>query len=181
MFNGVNSISDIELVGYHGTLQSKAKKIIKGTFIISTKKTEWLGQGIYFFGDRRDAKYWAEQEAKKPHNRGEQPYVLRVDIICSESEYMDLDIEDSLDYFDKTLEEIHPKRSGPNFKSNEQARCYYCDLFKRVKGVKVLAYTFPRMTRSKWALPRVEPQRQICVANNDYIKNKRGEYDEQVI
>ena len=53
-------------VGYHGTLDHIADKIVlEQRFKFSKKDTEWLGYGAYFFKYRDHAVVWARREAEK--------------------------------------------------------------------------------------------------------------------
>ena len=52
-------------IGYHGTLDIRANAIIsQNHFIPSSKDTEWLGEGVYFFAHKQHAIDWATREAK---------------------------------------------------------------------------------------------------------------------
>lgn len=164
--------------GFHGTLQSKAVKILADTFIISSKNTEWLGQGIYFFSEIRDARIWAEREARKPHNKKELPCVIIVDIYCDAKHFLNLDIPQNRKKVEQRIELIKNVKGAPNFKSSHQMRCYYLNLYKRLENVKVMVYTFPKVIDSDIGIPVLLKQKQICLTDDSCIENKRGENDE---
>ena len=79
-------------IGYHGTLDIKANAIIEQNYFIpSSKDTEWLGEGVYFFAHKQHAIDWANREASKPRNIGKASCVLSVDLDYEPSDLLDLD------------------------------------------------------------------------------------------
>ncbi len=55
-------------VGYHGTAYEYAESIIKTRKMkFSSGYDEWLGRGIYFFGDIEDAKWWCKTRKYSDH------------------------------------------------------------------------------------------------------------------
>lgn len=55
-------------VGYHGTERKNADSIIKTKKMnFSSGYDEWLGRGIYFFGDIADAKWWCKNRKYSNH------------------------------------------------------------------------------------------------------------------
>jgi hypothetical protein len=55
--------SPLEIYGYHGTSQTKAKSILANGFRMSDNNYDWLGTGIYFFQDAPlRANQWAIQQ-----------------------------------------------------------------------------------------------------------------------
>lgn len=53
---------------YHGTSLENAKKICKFSndidFKVSCKDNEWLGNGVYFFDNKKDAIDWSKKVRK---------------------------------------------------------------------------------------------------------------------
>ena len=170
----------IKMTGHHGTLKSKAIKIMREDFYISKKPNEWLGRGIYFFSERQDAWKWAEQEARKAKHHGEYPFVITADISCSKGEFADLDYEEERHKMDTALQKCKYK-GAPEFSSDKEMRCFYSNLYKRLSGIKVMAYTFPIALTNKYGFPYILNKRQISVENNEYLSNKRGKYYEYVV
>lgn len=65
-----------EIIGYHGTDQSRVKSIQENNFNASQKKNEWLGYGVYFFVNGisdpiKNAIEWGKNEA---YNKGSYDY-----------------------------------------------------------------------------------------------------------
>lgn len=164
----------VRLTGFHGTLQYKAKSIIQNGFIHSTKDTEWLGFGIYFFTKKRDAEKWAELEANKNKNQGSCSGVLQCSIGCEDNEYFDLDNKENMDKlmreFNCVLESL-AGRNSTKITDDRQLRCIACNFFAKKNGVKVYTYTFPRIKNNMVGFPLVLKQRQICVRSNECIKD----------
>ncbi|WP_428353235.1 hypothetical protein [Methyloprofundus sp.] len=57
-----------EIIGYHGTSEENAEKIVNTTFKRSENPDDWLGYGVYFFVDGisdpiNNAKEWAMYKA----------------------------------------------------------------------------------------------------------------------
>ena len=171
----------MQLVGYHGTLKSRAHKIISVGFNLSSKKTEWLCTGIYFFVDIENARYLARKECEKLKGYRDDPCVITADIACRKDEYVDLDDIENRKDMERTVRAAQPAQGAPNFMSTDQMRCFYCELYKRLKGVRILSYTFPRVTYSRIGIPILRESTQICVSDNSYIKDKRGDYYEYVV
>ena len=87
------------LKGYHGTLMGNAKRIQQEGFLPSTKEIEWLGEGIYFFTELGNAKYWAKQQQKKL-KFVDLPVVLCVEIVTDSAGLLDLDITETKKAFE---------------------------------------------------------------------------------
>lgn len=166
--------------GFHGTLEYRAKSILKCGFIHSTKNTEWLGHGVYFFTDLMYARKWALQESEKPQNNGAKEVVLKADISCKNENFCDLDLEENMS---KLLQErkrllLDLKGKSSNKFSDAEMRCIVCNWFAQKYGIKVFAYTFPIRLHNKCGFPYIEEQRQLCV-NDDSCIHGLGRYKEE--
>ena len=161
----------VTMTGFHGTLKNKAQNILNNGFIHSTKNTEWLGFGVYFFAEQQYAEKWALSEAEKPKNKGEVPSVLSCLIRCKENEYYDLDNEDNMDKIVKCLSGVLKGLEGKNSTKLDEAqiRCAACNFFAKKYGIKVYSYTFPLRRTNSYGFPFVINQKQICVNNNECI------------
>lgn len=161
----------VNIKGFHGTLDEKANKILNSKFIHSSKNSEWLGSGVYFFEKRKYAEWWAKLEAGKPQNQGNLPTVLSADIITEDEFFYDLDFRFNMN---KMIEESRDLLEGleGNLNMNEaEIRCVACNFFAKLYGIKVFAYTFPSIARNVIGFPYTRKQRQICVNDDDCIKN----------
>ena len=122
----------VNIKGFHGTLDEKANKILNSKFIHSSKNSEWLGSGVYFFEKRKDAEWWAKLEAGKPQNQGNLPTVLSADIITEDEFFYDLDFRFNMN---KMIEESRDLLEGleGNLNMNEaEIRCVACNFFAKL-------------------------------------------------
>lgn len=165
----------VELTGYHGTLDFKAKQILKNGFIISDKDSEWLGFGVYFFTNFSDAESWADNELKKLQNKDKNynPAVLKAIVNCEPEAYYDLDIKENFDKMREEMLEVIKGLCGRNSTklTHEQIRCIACNWFAKKHKVKVYNFTFPRKYYNEVGFPIVIDQQQFCVREPQLIKS----------
>lgn len=167
-----------KLIGYHGTTLSKAEKIIRERFFIkSTKDTEWLGEGIYFFPDIANAIWWAKNASKRFNGR---PAVLLVELWYEDYQMLDLDkprdlrkmIYDFKDFLQGLAKE---GEMIPDFSDSlPKLWCFSCNTYKaRHPQIKLIAYTFenPQETCTGFKYK----QRQFCSTDNSIISHIRKE------
>ena len=166
------------LTGYHGTTLSAAESILsEKRFYISNTNHEWLGEGVYFFEDRRHAIGWANIQTKK--KKETTAAVLAVDLIYEAEEFFDIDIPDNVlimsRYYEDSIQEGMFSNGAPQFQTPEELKCFVSNLYKEAHpNIKVLAYTFDstQYTGIGFAIK----QRQICVSDDGVIKNIRMSY-----
>ena len=172
----------IVIVGYHGTLKKNAKQIVDTQkFYKSTKRTEWLGKGVYFYQYIYHAWQWADDQVRKEeHKSGDSAAVLKADICIQNDHIFDLDDpaqKKELDLFFKEVLEYSQearaiKREGKDF--DHKRKCLACNLYCQANTtIQMITYTF-RGRQSK-ANPHQEvyPQteKQLCVKDTSIIKN----------
>lgn len=135
----------IEIEGFHATTKKNADKIKKqNLFKPSTKDYEWLGKGIYFWTDYKDALFWVNNSHKN------EPDMCIITAVIKEDEnrILDLDIEKNmqkLDAFATAYTESIKNGStySPVFKNHYEMQCFYCELYKRIHNINVIIYSFP--------------------------------------
>lgn len=172
----------IKIKGYHGTKSSSAEVIsTQQRFIPSSKDTEWLGGGVYFFAYKRHAEEWAQREAGKPKNVGEHAVVLSANLKYEESQLLDLDDPEQLDQVNELLRKTAAVTSGisgspkADMRAVERHRrwCLACNLYRRLnRNIKVTSYTFFQKN-GKDGFPYT--QRQICVSDPNIISSIKKE------
>lgn len=161
----------VNIKGFHGTLDEKANKILNSKFIHSSKNSEWLGFGVYFFEKRKDAEWWAKLEAGKSQKKYSVPTVLSANIVTDDEFFYDLDILVNMKRMVEKTRKLLEGLEG-NLDMNEaEMRCAACNLFAELYGIKVFAYTFPSMNQNAIGFPYIRKQRQICVNDDNCIKN----------
>lgn len=161
----------IELIGYHGTTEENATKILDdGQFKESTSNREWLGRGVYFFTDIENARYWAIDRAKRVKTKYA---VLRVHIECEEDSYLDLDLRANFAKVEAFVKNILKQSDRKiEFHNLDEKKCFACDLYKRINYIDVVSFTFSKKTSAETkALMGFQqlPEKQLCVSNNRCI------------
>ncbi len=143
---------DISLTGYHGTGSHARKSIeLRGLDPSATRSRSdhWLGQGVYFFEDIAQAKWWAENISSKKH--GSFPVIYCANIVADENHVLNLDdnmvlaafirfIKDNLKEVDRLCKAEH---QGAVIE-DRQFRAIFFDYYKAVCGIKVVVFTFPK-------------------------------------
>lgn len=170
-------------VGYHGTLDHIAEKIVlEQRFKFSKKDTEWLGYGVYFFKYRDHAVGWACQEAKKEQNVGFAPGLVSAELCFTDDEWLDLDDPSQLEEVNTLIREYLNNTPGFQIfweKSKKSQRwCLCCNLYRRIyPEIKVISHTFNfNRTASRSNVTEFNVnQFQYCISNESVIKNIRKE------
>lgn len=150
----------IEQMGYHGTSQAAARKIIKDqNFIISTKKNEWIGHGVYLYELKEKAEWWSRQ--KSNGTVLECYYNVEPDFI------LDLDIPEKLDEFISFMDFLTEKGQFELPKDTIERRCKALELYRKQVNHKVtvatLKSTYKRNKSEVEKLGLIRVEKQICV------------------
>ncbi|EIJ82286.1 hypothetical protein PB1_05130 [Bacillus methanolicus PB1] len=138
---------------FHGTTESVAKDIVahKNFKIGEFREDHWLGQGVYFYReDYKQALIWARYKIKrKKELNGENVAVIYSNTIINNSQFLNLDTREGLNFFKSFLEglkafsgenkiEINIDDDHP--KKKELLMCFYCDMLP--KEIKVIQRTY---------------------------------------
>lgn len=174
----------VKMSGFHGTRDSCSGGIIKNGFNHSKKSNEWLGNGIYFFAQYDHADWWARKEYKRFGNVNDLPVVIFANINCNNDEFIDFDIYENMEKFEKEIGPIvlsfgSGGEGAPNFKDENELRCFCCNFYKKVHtNIKMMTYSFPvRSELSILGFPK--KKRQYCINDNSIIieLKKKGVVD----
>lgn len=166
----------IQTKAYHGTTKSRAENILKTKkFYESTKPTEWLGHGVYFFQYKAHAMRWANNEVGKARNAEQTPEVIAVDLVYSDDQVLDLDDPDDLEALNQVVKAALlsiPEDFCADLERDQKKKwCFSCNLFRKIhKNIGITFYTFPISFRRN--APNNcfrENQRQICVNHQSII------------
>ncbi len=162
-------------IGYHGTTNDNATKILKDKNILPSRdEDEWLGEGSYFFYDAADAHWWCREYKKL-----KEYTILKADVEAKTIIDFVHSREDQLNLW-KLCEIV---KSKSNKMSNGKIRKNYLSLAIKamVKTSKpdiiVGGFDQNRMfwykTNSDQAkkFPLIVMQVQICVLNKTCIKD----------
>lgn len=163
---------------YHGTSKANADKIVKEhLFFQSDKENEWLGRGIYFFGEKEDAHWW------NSHSRfdGQEMEILEVELVCDESDILDLDDRATFLEVNNLVGEMlrSTPANGVNLenKSKHQRQCFFCNYVQTlVPQIKIRTYTFstPFYKNNLTDFGFSKKQKQYCVVDHEVIKTVNG-------
>lgn len=158
----------VELVGYHGTTKTNAENIMRQKkYNESTKSTEWLGWGVYFFKDEFWARNWSKRECVR---KNAKEGVLQSGIRCAKDLFFDLDSVDNKKKMEEMIKPILTTKSVggvPEFKTKEELRCFYCNYYAIKMSVLVYSCNFPSGGFDDMGFPK--SQVQYCVKDNKII------------
>lgn len=162
-------MGNVSIKGYHKTRVDRAAKILKyKCFPISTGNDKWLGDGIYFWDDLENAKWWNN----KLYSDGA---ILSADISCDESEYADLDdpkqMSTLLAFTDWLLDNSESGDTAYEFENRDQARAVFCTLFKQAYGFQLLKNSFPWIEHNRAGFKEIHYRPQYCATSMDIIDN----------
>lgn len=157
-------MSNILLKGFHTTTSQNARKIKSNNeFKPSTKINEWLGEGIYFWLTYTDALYWFE----KSYLFIDEMCIISVNLCLNEDKILDLDSSENMNILIDFVnaynsEMVKVSKKLPTFKSMNEKRCFYCNLYKRKYSLDAIIFTFSQEYNNVgFAVKR----KQICVHN----------------
>lgn len=161
-------MSIISLRGFHTTTAKNARQInLKSKFTPSTKSNEWLGEGVYFWLAYEDAMYWFE----KSNTYINEMCIISVQLTLDKDKILDLDIPDNMnilvDFANTYINEMSKiSKKLPDFKTTNEKRCFYCNLYKRKYSLDAIIFTFSQEYNSVgFAVKR----KQVCVHNSKAI------------
>lgn len=171
-----------EIKVYHGTSYAHGTKILdEQEFLPSTKNNEWLGKGVYFFSDKRDAEWWARDRYKRDETLKNNPVVLSANLVYDEERFINLSDKAQMRRLvleaKKMIRKIRLSGLGApsNFETEEELMCLCCNLYKKKYKIDLIAYNFPRLKRNDAGFPFVWYQEQYCATSNSIIHNIKME------
>lgn len=148
-------------IGYHTTLAIKKNEILENGFIKSTKNNEWLGEGAYFWDNEKNAQWWKSTIKKS------KKCIFVCELKCPIENYLDLDVEmDRFETYLRKYQESMNSQNGfkPKFKSNDERRKFYCDIYCIHNNICILAFTFVHDKFNLYGFKTgSDRRRQICV------------------
>ena len=183
------------ITGYHGTCSKHVTSIVKyglNPSKVKKRADHWLGQELYFYGDMRQAEWWAEDQCSKPYNKNTFPIVYRANLSAEKERILDLDesiqLDCFLDFILQTWQDINNYYSEekPEF-TPETFRAVYFDYYKQINNIVIVKYTFSKMIagygkrREKKEIKIIKDfsrilglsyhETQICVSDKNCIEN----------
>lgn len=172
---------DMTITGYHCTTMKSAESILSSGFRPSTKPTEWLGTGVYFFENLALAKMWTP-----PKSADKTVPIDKVILISTLScgvggaALFDLDVEENMQKLQDEFNRAIPDLDGiPNFKDDQGRqqgdikRCFVCNFYRQKHPeIKVLSFTFPTTQYNQLGFSFQKKNKQI-VAMPEVISNTK--------
>lgn len=150
-------------VGYHATITTNKESILNEGFKPSNNDDDWLGEGIYFWDDIKNAEWWN----RKGNIISGCIFICR--LTCNLINYLDLDDKaemDKLDTFSKRYVSEMSKigRKKPVFKNYNQMKKFFCDIYCSKNDISILSFTFKHDIINKAGFKTgTFGRRQICV------------------
>lgn len=165
----------IKILGYHGTTQENAQKILKDqTFVDSKRNNDWLGTGVYFFSYLGDAEWWIS--AKRYCDV--ETCILKSQLEYTKEQLLDLDDFEQLKSVNRIitdyLRKINEAESGIvkiNLEKmkRDQKWNFVCNTMRRLcPEIGIIMYTFMRDTYFD-VIGFKQMQHQICVSDHSII------------
>ena len=176
--------NQFSIIGYHGTFSENVNRIIKKGYTFERKDNHWLGQGIYFYDKINLAKWFAERKSKKNYNK--EISVIESFMCTGKEKVLNLDTNEGVDYlYSKIKERLHD--IGKIVLSNDKTinRCIILDIIKEYYEIDIIIKTFETKTQTygraniNWFEENMfmmgiyYSEKQICVTNNECIKNSK--------
>lgn len=162
-----------KLIGYHGTTPENAKLILEQKYFKpSTRIDEWLGYGIYFFVHKSWAKNWISIKYNSTRNSA----VLKVLLLYSDEQLVDLDDPDEMECLDKMMKSLFDTVPCVDYldytkKTSQQKMCLVCNMLKDLyTNIGIIMYTFSVPKKGSY-IPYKQNQKQVCVNDSSIIKN----------
>lgn len=157
-------------IGYHKTYLIYKEDIIKNGFDPSCDDDDWLGEGVYFWDNLNNAKWWNKNKGTLRH------CIFECELTCKANRYLNLDDENEMGKFDifskqYIREMIKLGNKVPKFGNNNQRKKFFCDLYCKKNDFEILSHTFKHdIINSAGFKIGTEYRRQICVRENNNIK-----------
>ena len=155
--------------GYHGTTKARGHEILEERGFTSSKgNKEWLGTGIYFYDEYRDAFKWSERIV----GNIEEITVLHVLIDIDENCVLDLDSEKGKEYCRTVVKILDNYFSYLVDGTAQENQCIISNfIWKVCKEIQMLIASFASEKTPFVMLKDVrEKRREFCLKNNKYVE-----------
>lgn len=169
----------LEFIGFHGTAKSNGKNILEGGFHKSDSHQDWLGKGVYFFEDKKDAEWWVlDKEGFS------EAIIIKVTIEVERESLLDLGYQSDKEFFDsafrdiieniQTLEEKYDLKFFETSESSTLDGLVINILCQMYPSIKVVRSVFSYETKFvEYGLSRIRDQTvQLAVKDRACIENK---------
>lgn len=174
-------MAEKQITGYHGTSREAADQILESKiFNNSSRKYEWLGNGVYFFKYYDHAKKWITHDRFISHKTA----ILQALLTYSDDQLLDLDDPSAHELFEQVVKEMLEKTDfldkpygfvngrPKSDKELQHRRCIACNYFRQIfPEIGIIMYTFPMSKRHTSCNLYPYNQCQICVYDRSIISD----------
>ena len=177
----ISNDNNIHLAGYHATKYENLEKILYSkVFKASSSPKDWLGNGIYFWDEMYNAKWWAAIRYKN-----EKSVIIKSTLECDDDLLLDLDSTEEIlaykkftsdisDYIKQLPEDLQNTYLNLNFKDIKAVRCFYLNVYKQLFDIAIIRRTFNVEGRYRADDGITLTRTQLCVTDiyqNQVIKD----------
>ncbi|MCZ8480274.1 hypothetical protein [Bacillus subtilis] len=135
-----------KFVGYHGTFQNVVDNILDEGFKPKKRINHWLGQGTYFYTEKKLAQWFITRNSKTDREKKKinSPIAIIKAIIEEEdSKVLNLDTTEGVDLFFQCIDDHSETFEKIEFTKNDHInRCIILDILTRLCGFNVIIKTF---------------------------------------
>ena len=156
--------------GYHGTTVTRGNEILgKKSFVASKSDKEWLGAGIYFYNQYRDAYNWSNNITKSEDDIS----VLHVLIDIDEDYVLDLDSEQGLAYSRRIINALESSYYHLEKRTAQENQCTISNfIWDEWADLQMLIASFATEVTPFRMLRDVRiKRREFCLRSNEFIKS----------
>lgn len=133
------------ITAYHGTVPKCVESIVNSGFENKHSGTHWLGQGIYFFCDRKLAERWVTR-----NDRALTPVVIEAEIQTSDRKVLNLMnydervlLKERFEYYKNLIDEkAKQEKVAIKVADKKEIRCILFDLIKEVEKYDIVIALF---------------------------------------
>lgn len=185
--------SNFRILGYHGTFAKNVEEILETGFQPEYRSNHWLGQGSYFYTEKKLAHWFISKNAETDYRKkGIDTNIAIIKVLIEEDQenVLNLDSPDGINDFYSHLNELFEEFKHITFSDNEHVNlCIILDVLSEYLGLNVIIKTFEKDNKPSygavntlWFDRNVFPlnvkykETQICIRNNNCVKDKEVEY-----
>ena len=156
--------------GYHGTTTERGKEILDNKcFKVSESNKEWLGTGIYFYNEYRDAYDWSSNIV----NNEDEITVLHILLDIDEDYVLELDSEKGMIFSRRVVNALENKYYHLAKKTAQENQCTVSNFIwgKWPETQMLIASFASEKTPFKMLRDVREKRREFCLRNNNHIES----------
>ncbi|MCB7070849.1 hypothetical protein NSQ82_18135 [Caldifermentibacillus hisashii] len=183
----------VKLDGYHGTFANLVNDILRNGFNPQKRDNHWLGQGSYFYTNKKLAFWFISKNAATDYLKkeiGNKLAIIHVNIEENRENILDLDDPEDINDFYKCINEMYDYFKPLTFTDDKHKNlCLIIDVLAEIYNWNIIIKTFEHAHKPSYGAvnpvqfdKKIFPidvkykEKQICVRNNKCIKIMEVEY-----